>query len=91
VRASRPFVLSPEGSIHLRRARIFLDLARRSSVPMLIVYGSQTPPRSRSEMDALASVPGVQRAALPLGKLSVHEEFPDLVAEAIKSFIQRDC
>ena len=69
----------------------FLDLARRSSVPMLIVYGSQTPPRSRSEMDALASVPGVQRSVLPLGKLSVHEEFPDLVAEAIKSFIRSGC
>jgi hypothetical protein len=38
--------------------------------------------------DALASVPGVQHSALPLGKLSVHEEFPDMVAEAIKSFIQ---
>jgi pimeloyl-ACP methyl ester carboxylesterase len=65
----------------------FVDLARRSSVPMLIVYGSQTPPRSRSEMDALALVPGVQRSPLPLGKLSVHEEFPDLVGEAIKSFL----
>lgn len=69
----------------------FLDLARRSSAPMLIVYGSQTPPRSRSEMDALASVPGVQRSVLPLGKLSVHEEFPDLVADAIKSFIRSGC
>jgi len=65
----------------------FVDLARRSSVPMLIVYGSQTPSRSRSEMDELALVPAVQRSALPIGKLSVHEEFPDLVAEAIKSFV----
>jgi hypothetical protein len=38
-------------------------------------------------MEALASVAGVQCAALPLGKLSVHEEFPDLVSEAIKAFI----
>ena len=65
----------------------FLDLARRSSVPILLLYGGQTPPRSRSEMEALASVAGVQRAAIPLGKLSVHEEFPDLVTEVIKSFI----
>jgi len=65
----------------------FLDLAQRSSVPMLMVYGAQTPSRSRAEMQALASVPSIRTAVLPLGKLSVHEEFPDLVAEAIKPFL----
>jgi pimeloyl-ACP methyl ester carboxylesterase len=65
----------------------FLEAAQRSSVPMLIVYGAQTPSRSRAEMEALASVPGIRAAMLPLGKLSVHEEFPDLVAEAIKPFL----
>jgi hypothetical protein len=38
-------------------------------------------------MEALASVPSIRTTVLPLGKLSVHEEFPDLVAEAIKSFL----
>src|SRR5215472_11316302 len=66
----------------------FLDVARRSSVPMLMVYGAQTPPRSRAEMEALAaSAPSIRTAVLPLGKLSVHEEFPDLVAESIKPFL----
>jgi len=65
----------------------FLDMAQRSPVPMLMVYGAQTPPRSRAEMEALASVPSIRTAVLPLGKLSVHEEFPDLVAEAIKPFL----
>ena len=65
----------------------FLDMAQRSPVPMLMVYGAQTPSRSRAEMEALASVPSIRTAVLPLGKLSVHEEFPDLVAEAIKSFL----
>jgi pimeloyl-ACP methyl ester carboxylesterase len=65
----------------------FLDVAQRSSVPMLIVYGAQTPSRSRAEMEALASVSRMRTAVLPLGKLSVHEEFPDLVAEAIKPFL----
>ena len=66
----------------------FLDVARRSSVPMLMVYGAQTPPHSRAEMEALAaSVPSIRTAVLPLGKLSVHEEFPDLVAESIKPFL----
>jgi pimeloyl-ACP methyl ester carboxylesterase len=65
----------------------FLDVAQRSPVPMLMVYGAQTPSRSRAEMEALASVPSIRTAVLPLGKLSVHEEFPDLVAEAIKPFL----
>ena len=54
---------------------------------MLLVYGAQTPPRSLAEMEALESVPSIRTAKLPLGKLSVHEEFPDLVAEAIKPFL----
>jgi pimeloyl-ACP methyl ester carboxylesterase len=65
----------------------FLDVAQRSPVPMLMVYGAQTPSRSRAEMEALASVPSIRTAMLPLGKLSVHEEFPDLVAEAIMPFL----
>jgi len=65
----------------------FLDVAQRSPVPMLMVYGAQTPSRSRAEMEALASVPSIRTAVLPLGKLSVHEEFPDLVAETIKPFL----
>jgi hypothetical protein len=65
----------------------FLDMAQRSPVPMLMVYGAQTASRSRAEMEALASVPSIRSAKLPLGKLSVHEEFPDLVAEAIKPFL----
>jgi len=52
-----------------------------------MVYGAQTPSRSRAEMEALASVHRVQSVMLPRGKLSVHEEFPDLVAEAIGPFL----
>ena len=65
----------------------FLDLARRSPVPILIGYGAQTPSRSRAEMEALASVASIHSVMLPLGKLSVHEEFPDLVAETIEPFL----
>jgi len=52
-----------------------------------MVYSAQTPSRSREEMEALATVPSIRSVVLPLGKLSVHEEFPDLVAEAIKPFL----
>jgi pimeloyl-ACP methyl ester carboxylesterase len=65
----------------------FLDLARRTKIPMLVVYGMQTPPRSRAEMEALASIPGIRSACLPQGKLSLHEEFPDAVAQAIEPFL----
>jgi pimeloyl-ACP methyl ester carboxylesterase len=65
----------------------FLDLARRSPVPLLVIYGAQTPPRSRAEMEALASVPSVHSITLPRGKLSVHEEFAELVAATIEPFL----
>ena len=65
----------------------FLDLARRAGVPMLLVYGEETPPRSRAEMEALATVAGVQTVRLPRGKLSVYEEFPDAVAAALRPFL----
>ena len=65
----------------------FIDLAQRSPVPMLLVYAVQTPSRSRAEMEALASVPSVHSVMLPLGKLSVHEEFPSSVVETIEPFL----
>ena len=36
---------------------------------------------------ALAALPNVEAAVLPAGKLAVHEEFPDEVADAIRSFL----
>jgi len=65
----------------------FLDLARRAATPILLLYGAETPPRSRAEMEALAAVPGVRTARLPRGKLAVHEEFPDATINAIEPFL----
>ena len=65
----------------------FLDAARRAGAPILLVYGADTPPKSRAEMEALAAVPGVRTARLPRGKLSVHEEFPDATLNAIEPFL----
>jgi pimeloyl-ACP methyl ester carboxylesterase len=65
----------------------FLDVARRAQARILLVYGADTPPRSRAEMEALAAVPGVRTARLPRGKLSVHEEFPDATLSAIEPFL----
>jgi pimeloyl-ACP methyl ester carboxylesterase len=65
----------------------FLDVARRAGAPILLVYGADTPPKSRAEMEALAAVPGVRTARLPRGKLAVHEEFPDATVNAIEPFL----
>jgi pimeloyl-ACP methyl ester carboxylesterase len=67
-----------------------LGVAKEAKFPMLMVYGDQTPRRSRSEMQSLAAVPGVQSVCLPTGKLSLHEEFPDAVADAITPFLCED-
>jgi len=71
----------------LRSRDELLDLARRAAVPILLVYGAETPPRSRAEMEALAALPTVSSVRLPRGKLAVHEEFPDAVIEAVAPFL----
>jgi pimeloyl-ACP methyl ester carboxylesterase len=86
--ASVRFVTGRLDSLANREA--FLDLARRTAVPILLVYGAETPPRSRAEMEALAAVPGIRTARLPQGKLAVHEEFPDATFDAIEPFLAED-
>jgi pimeloyl-ACP methyl ester carboxylesterase len=65
----------------------FLNLAGRAGLPILLIRGSETPPRSLAEMEALAQLPGVQTVRLERGKLSVHEEFPDQVFAAMQAFL----
>lgn len=65
----------------------FLGLVERITGPILVLYAAGTPPKSKAEMEALASRPNVRRVILPSGKLSVHEEFPGPIADAIKSFL----
>jgi hypothetical protein len=52
-----------------------------------VVYGAETPPRSRAEMEALAALPGIRSVRLSRGKLAVYEEFPDATAEAVDAFL----
>lgn len=68
----------------------FLDLARQITEPILLIYGADTPPRSRAEMEALADVPGVRTVVLPRGKLAVHEEFPEAAYDAIDAFLREE-
>jgi pimeloyl-ACP methyl ester carboxylesterase len=64
----------------------FLDLARRVKVPILVVYGDETPAKSKAEMEALAALPNVRVEHLTSGKLAIHEEFPEAISRAVKAF-----
>jgi pimeloyl-ACP methyl ester carboxylesterase len=76
------------GELDTVRSRAeLLSLAERIAEPILVVYGAGTPPKSKAEMEALAALLNVYVVVLPSGKLSVHEEFPDAVASALKSFL----
>ncbi len=65
----------------------FLEAAVSVREPLLVVYGAETPPKSRAEMEALTALPGVETCILRRGKLSLHEEFPDAVADATLHFV----
>jgi pimeloyl-ACP methyl ester carboxylesterase len=65
----------------------FLTLLRGAGVPVLLVYGVETPPKSRAEMEAASTVPGVAAVRLPRGKLGLHEEFAEAVGTEILAFL----
>ncbi len=65
----------------------FLSAARQVNDPIIVVYGAETPPKSRAEMEALAGLPNVVATVVPQAKLAVHEEFSDEVAATIKKFL----
>jgi pimeloyl-ACP methyl ester carboxylesterase len=61
----------------------FTTAAGAAGLPILVLYGAQTPPRSKAEIQALGAIEAAELIELPTGKLAVHEEFPDAVAAAI--------
>jgi pimeloyl-ACP methyl ester carboxylesterase len=65
----------------------FISLARQADKPTLVIYGDETPTRSRIEIEALAELPNVRLERLRKGKLSIHEEFPQEVASAIGRYL----
>jgi len=65
----------------------FLDTARRIEAETLVVFGRETPDKSRSEMIALGSLSNVKAVELPMGKLSFYEEFPDQISEIVAMFL----
>jgi pimeloyl-ACP methyl ester carboxylesterase len=74
----------------VRDREAFLALASPPPAPILVIYGADTPPRSRMEMEALAAVPGIASHCLARGSLGVHEEEPEAVAGAALPFLRGD-
>ena len=66
----------------------FLALAQAAAVPVLVVFGPETPTRSLLEIRALAALPGIQSCLLPTGSLGLSEEDPDAVVAAISGFLE---
>ena len=83
--ASIRFVAGELDPVRSREA--FLSHAGRVVDPILVVFGAGTPPKSKAEMEVLAALPNVGAARLAMGKLSIHEEYPDEVAAALKPFL----
>ncbi len=56
--------------------------------PILLIYGADTPTKSKAEMAELAALPNVRTTLLPAGKLAIHEEFAEEVAGALRAFLE---
>jgi pimeloyl-ACP methyl ester carboxylesterase len=67
----------------------FLAAARRVQVPILMLYGPDTPPKSRAEMEALAALPGIESRLLERGTLGMAEELAGDLAPLIDRFLSR--
>lgn len=67
----------------------FLNNLRLAPCPVLVTYGLETPRKSRAEMEALSDLPNVHVERFDLGKLAIHEEFPENIARAIREFLFR--
>jgi pimeloyl-ACP methyl ester carboxylesterase len=65
----------------------FLAAARRIQSPILMIYGPDTPPKSRVEMEALAGLPGTESKLLDRGTLGMAEEFADDLKPLIDGFL----
>ncbi|BAU40295.1 alpha/beta fold hydrolase [Leptolyngbya sp. O-77] len=65
----------------------FLTVGRSLTIPTLVVIGEQSPPQSKAEMEALATLPNVQSVRLP-GTLGMHEEEASEVAAIVSPFLR---
>ena len=82
--ASAAFVTGNLDAVHEQSD--FLELVQSLTVPLMVVIGESSPPKSREEMNALATLPGVKSVVIP-GSLGLHEEYPEVVLKVIQDFL----
>ncbi len=70
---------------YLDRASIIAQL-QALTIPVMLVIGENSPPKSKAEMLALAEVSGVTSCTLP-GTLGLHEEYPRELYTVIQPFL----
>jgi hypothetical protein len=83
--SSRPSVTGALDPFDDRAA--FLAAAERVQSPVLMLYGADTPPKSRAEMEALAELSGIERRPLGHGALGMAEELAGDLAPLIQGFL----
>jgi pimeloyl-ACP methyl ester carboxylesterase len=64
----------------------FLDYFSSLTIPVLVIIAENAPPKSKAEMEALASLQKLQTVRLR-GTLGLHEEDPTAVTEAVLPFL----
>jgi pimeloyl-ACP methyl ester carboxylesterase len=64
----------------------FLGWFRSQLIPILAILPEQAPPKSKAEMEMLASLPEVKIQRLP-GTLGMHEEFAERVSQVVLPFL----
>jgi pimeloyl-ACP methyl ester carboxylesterase len=72
----------------VRSRREFFDYFQPLPVPVLLVIGEQTPPKSLAEMEVLAHFSGAQVYRMQ-GALGLHEEYPAQLVEGILPFLNK--
>jgi hypothetical protein len=76
-----------KGALNLiRDSQSFFTFASPLPVPILVIYCADIPPVSRTEMEALVALPGIEKCCLARGSLGVHDETLRAVAEAVLTF-----
>ncbi|MEG6508257.1 alpha/beta hydrolase [Methyloligella sp. 2.7D] len=83
--ASFRFVSGELDLFHSREA--WLKTAAEVKTGILEIYSHHTPPRSKAEMQALATLDNVTAVEAEFGKLSFYEEFPAEAAAPIRTFL----
>ncbi len=72
----------------MQRREDWLGLFQPLPLPTLMVLGEHMPPKSRQESEIVAHFSSVQSVRLP-GSLGLHEEYPELLAQAIVPFLDK--